>query len=194
MSINLKTNFEQLLTIIKQEKFSSNYPSYDLSFSKLGYLIIPKKKNNEIKIDNLDNLKNIIFLFKQKINIKFIEDDSIDEIKAFSSLQIEEYASSHNIQISQLFIYVGKRQEPYTEMKKSLGALIKNQNLEIYIKLIEELPELVHKEVLSENIDYTPEEYSPFFYDYFIYEDKNKKLINLFMKIIKFVKKLKQIL
>ena len=66
MSINLKTNFEQLLTIIKQEKFSSNYPSYDLSFSKLGYLIIPKKKTMKLKLIILTILKILYFYLNKK--------------------------------------------------------------------------------------------------------------------------------
>ena len=60
-------------------------------------------------------------------------------------------------------------------MKKNLGLFISDEILRIYVIFIKKLPELKLKKIFKRNQDYSPKELSPFFYDYFIYEDKNEK-------------------
>ena len=177
--INANTNFEELLKNIKEEKFYKLYPSYKLFIRVFGYLIDlssntfekDKKKDNE-------NGEKYLFLFKKKIKIQLINKDTkqfLKELEVFSSLELENFISSEGFKISQLFLKINEEFRKYKEGKINLGCYISNNALEIYVSFIQDLPKLKFKDVLDKDTNYKPREYSNFFYDYFIYEDKSQR-------------------
>jgi len=167
--INSNSKFEEILKEIVEQKFSTKYPSYDLLPCVSGYFISPKNKKKEIES---------FFLFEEKIKVKFTYKKPkkfSKEFEAFSSLEIEKYAMSNNIKISELFIFMGEKKLKYSEVKQSLGLFLDKKIFIINVLLIDKLPKLILKKPLKSEQDYKPEEYSPNFYDYFINEDKNEK-------------------
>ena len=180
--INANTNFGDLLKNINEGKFGEKYPSYNFWKSESGYLIYPFEINlgkDEIKDNGFNEIiDKFIFLFKIKTNIKLINKDTNEtfkEFEAFSTFEIEKNISFYDIKISQLFVKTGNKFVQYKYIKNILGTYISNKILEIYIAFIKDLPKLELKEILEQRQNYRPEEYSIFFYDYFIYEDKDKR-------------------
>ena len=173
--INANTNFGDLLKNINEGKFGEKYPSYNFWKSESGYLIYPFEINlgkDEIKDNEFNEIiDKFIFLFKIKTNIKLINKDTNEtfkEFEAFSTFEIEKNISFYDIKISQLFVKTGNKFVQYKYIKNILGTYISNKILEIYIAFIKDLPKLELKEILEQQQNYRPEEYSIFFYDYFI--------------------------
>ena len=159
--IDKYTNWEKLLDIIKNNKFNEKYPNY--------YLLI--KENRGYLLSERNNKDNKIFLFKEKKSLKIYIKDQVKTIEIFSSLQIEDFIQSNNYAIHDLFIK--NTQFQYISKINNLGIYLANNELEIIPK--KKLPNLIIKDLLKLNEDYKPEEYSKYFYKYFIYEDKEEK-------------------
>ena len=161
--LNKDSNWEYILNIIKQKAFYSQYPDYIFIKKEKGYYLI--------KRINKDNYDNGIFLFKQKIKLKIFLEGKGEDLDVYTSIEIEEFIKSKNLDIKDLFIKDTNLQ--YLNIKNELGYYIKNRELEI--KLKNALENLFLKDILEDDSDYTPEQYSKYFYKYFKYEDENQK-------------------
>ena len=124
-------------------------------------IFFKKKKTNEV-----------IFLFEEKRKIKIYENGKVKNIEAFTSLDIDNYMKLNKLNINDLY-FKNLNNIKYIDKIENLAAFLKNNELEIKKK--EPIPSLEHKKKLSYDNDYTPEEYSKYFYEYFIYEDMSKK-------------------
>ena len=158
--IDKNTNWENLLDIIKKNEFYDEYSSYFISSENNGYLIT-EEKNNE----------NTIFLFSHKKSITIYIGSQPKILEIYASIQIENFIQSNNLQMNDVFIKGTNIQ--YINIKNELGDYLANNELEI--KSQKKLPDLVLKNILDSTKDYTPEEYSKYFYEYFIYEDEKQK-------------------
>ena len=87
-------------------------------------------------------------------------------------MQINDYIKAKGKDIKDLYIK-GMKDMKYFDKIKSLGLCLKNMELEF--KEQKPLNYLELKDALNFENDYSPNEYSKYFYDYFEYEDKDKK-------------------
>ena len=159
MNLDASTNWNQVLDSIIKNKFSSIYQNYSLKEVERGYLITQK-----------DKLSNV-FLFKKEIKIKIYFDDKYEEINIYSSLQIENFIKKKNKDIN--LLYIKEINTKFLDAIKNLGIYLLNHELELRKK--NQLPKLKMKNPLDMEEDYSPEEYSSYFYKYLIYEDEKKK-------------------
>jgi len=161
--LNMNTNWKEVLDLIKENKFSDKYKNYSLYKKEKGYLI---EKNEKDKI-------KCIFLFNERKSLKiYFDDKNFVIIEIFTSLEIDKFIESKNKEIKDVYIR-GMKSEKYFDNIKNLGLYLRNLELELREK--KPLVNLELKDVLDFEKDYTPKEYSDFFYDYFLYEDKNKE-------------------
>ena len=156
--INANTYWEKVLELIEEDKFSKDYPDYVLNKRTNGYLIMGKEKN--------------IFLFNKQREIEFyFPAEGQHKVKIYSSDEIERYIKSKNKDITKLYIKDG-RNNRYKDCIENLGYILKNSKLEIRQK--SPLPDFQLQDALSLDEDYSPNEYSKYFYKYFFYEDQTK--------------------
>ena len=160
--INKNTNIEEILQLLKNNEFENKYQSY-ISYKKYGGYLIKSKVNKEEKI----------FIFKKPKNLKIYDETKEYNFKVLTSLEINSYAESIDIEPNLLFIKSIKLK--YITQLDNLYFNLKLGNYELEKKKNQELPFLKFKDALEEDDDYTPMEYSKYFYEYFIHEDKNKK-------------------
>ena len=157
--LNNNTNWLDIIELIKKGEFSGKYKDYSVSKMEDGYLI--EKKDS-----------SIIFLFDQKKRIKvYFDDNYFEEIDVFSNLDIERYIKGKGKNIEHLFIK-GEENMKYLTVIESLGVCLIESELEIREK--KPLPDLNLKDALSLKENYAPNQYSKYFYEYFIYEDKKQ--------------------
>ena len=152
-------SWENILKSIKENKFNEQYTSYECQTVEHGFLIENKQS------------KENFFLFEIKRNIKIYINNQILSKEIYSSLEIENFVKSKNFNINDLFIK--DTNEKYISCKNYLGLFLANNELEIKNK--NKLPNIQLKNLLYMDNDYKPEEYSDYFYEYFIYEDKQQK-------------------
>ena len=185
--LNANTDWKHVLDLIRNDNFSSEYKDYEETQKEKGYFIerirkgiIEKSdsnanKSNSNKADEINDEKEYserIFLFDEEKKIKiYLEDELFGSIKIYSSLEIITYIKAKNKDINNLYIK-GEPENKFLDCIEDLGVMLENLELELIEKT--PLPALELKSALPIEDDYTPEEYSPFFYDYFIYEDKQK--------------------
>ena len=93
------------------------------------------------------------------------------KVKIFTSKEIERYIEQNKKDIKKLYIK-DKDNIRYEDYIENLGYYLKSLKLEIRQK--DPLPEFKLKDALSREEDYSPNEYSKYFYEYFLYEDKKK--------------------
>ena len=161
--LNMNTNWKKVLDLIKENKFYEIYKNYTLYKKEGGYLI---EKSEKDKI-------TYIFLFDERKSVKiYFDDKNFVAIEIFTSLEIDKYIESKNKEKKDVYIR-GMKGEKYFDNIKNLGFCLKNLELELREK--NPLDNLELKDALNFQKDYTPKEYSKFFYDYFIYEDKDKE-------------------
>ena len=157
--LNNNTNWLDIIELIKKGEFSEKYKDYSVSKMEEGYLI--EKKDSPI-----------IFLFDQKKRIKvYFDDNYFEEIDVFTNLDIERYIEGKGKNIEHLFIK-GDENLKYLTVIESLGLCLIKSELEIREK--KPLPDLNLKDALSLEENYAPNQYSKYFYEYFIYEDKEQ--------------------
>ena len=168
LELNSNTNWNDILVLIDKNKFLSTYTNYSLTNRENGYLIESAKKEDH----------QTIFLLKKKKSIKiYFDDNNYQTINVITNLEIESYIKAKGKNIDDLF-FQGEENKKYSDHIKSLGLCLKYYNL--IIKEKKPLPALELKAPLSLDLDYTPKEYSKYFYEYFEYEEKideNKMLI-----------------
>ena len=171
--INEKTNIEELLKIIVNNKLNEFYPSYQLVISSYGYCLQLKNETNNF---------NSIFIFHEKIKINLISNNNIIKtFSSFSNIEFKTYIIKKKIEITELFLKdIQEEFSRYIDNTDCLGLYIKNKELNIYLKNKAQLPLIKKKFPLIRNINYSPEEYSEYFYEYFIYENKQKYLDFIF--------------
>ena len=186
--LNGNTDWKHVLDLIRNDNFSSEYKDYEETQKEKGYFIerirkgiIEKSdsnanKSNSNKADEINDEKEYserIFLFDEEKKIKiYLEDELFGSIKIYSSLEIITYIKAKNKDINNLYIK-GEPENKFLDCIEDLGVMLEILELELIEKT--PLPALELKSALPMEDDYTPEQYSPFFYDYFIYEDKQKK-------------------
>ena len=168
LELNSNTNWNDILVLIDKNKFLSTYTNYSLTNRENGYLIESAKKEDH----------QTIFLLKKKKSIKiYFDDNNYQTINVITNLEIESYIKAKGKNIDDLF-FQGEENKKYSDHIKSLGLCLMYYNL--IIKEKKPLPALELKAPLSLDLDYTPKEYSKYFYEYFEYEEKideNKMLI-----------------
>ena len=163
LELNSNTNWNDILVLIDKNKFLSTYTNYSLTNRENGYLIESAKKEDH----------QTIFLLKDKMSIKiYFDDNNYQTINVITNLEIESYIKAKGKNIDDLF-FQGEENKKYSDHIKSLGLCLKYYNL--IIKEKKPLPALELKAPLSLDLDYTPKEYSKYFYEYFIYEDEKQK-------------------
>ena len=163
--INKNTNWVNLLKIIKNDQFEEKYPSYTIQKrDRGGYFLIESNKENKEQ--------NNIFLFDEKKKLQIFIEDKAEILNIYSSIEIEDFVKAKNFELKDL--YIKDTNEQYLDIKQYLSYYLKNKN-ELEIKKKKKIPNLFLKNLLNEDLDYTPEEYSQYFYEYFIYEDKSEK-------------------
>lgn len=152
-------DWEEILTLIKDDKFSEEFPDYTLEKKEYGYLI---QKNTEN-----------IFLFTEKQEIKIYFDKSnYEQLQILSSKEIENFIKNKQKHIDEL--YVRKTEDlNYSDILEELGCYITDCELELREKKNLNPLELI--EILSDKEDYKQKDYSKYFYKYFIYEDEKKE-------------------
>ena len=156
-ALDESTNWEEVLNSIKLNKFQKEYSAYNLNKREYGYLI--QKKNEKI------------FLFKEKKKVKiFLDSNTIQTIEIYSTMEIEKFIESKQKNINDL--YIKQEEKKFVDIINKFGYFSQNKEFEIRAK--KSIPQLKFEEYLEDDYDYKPEEYSEFFYDYFIYEDKKK--------------------
>ena len=114
-------------------------------------------------------MKIYLFKHKKKINI-FLEPNIVKEIEIYSTLEIENFIKLNKKDIN--YLYIKNEKKKYVNIIENFGHYIKYNNFEIRKK--SPLSTLKFKEPLEPQNDYTPKEYSDYFYDYFIYEEDEK--------------------
>ena len=168
LELNNNTNWNDILVLIDKNEFLSTYKNYSLTNRENGYLIESTKKEDQ----------QTIFLLKEKMSIKiYFDDNNYQTINVITNLEIESYIKAKGKNIDDLF-FQGEENKKYSDYIKSLGLCLMFYNL--IIKEKKPLPALELKAPLSLDLDYTPKEYSKYFYEYFEYEEKideNKMLI-----------------
>ena len=169
--LNLNTDWENVLNSIKEDTFSENYKNYDYVKKEEGYLIY-RKEDTDISF----------FLFKEKKSINiYLDKENFESIDVYTSLQIDNFIKNKKKDIKNAY-FKGKKGLKYNDNKKVLGLYLDdNGGLEFIEK--ESLDKLVIKEELNREMDYTPNQYSKYFYEYFANENKETK-----DQIIKFEK------
>ena len=146
---------------MEHNNFQYNYSNYYAEEKEDGY-ILQEKNTNEV-----------FFLFDEKRKIKIYEDGKVKNIEAFTNLDIDNYMKLNKLNINDLY-FKNLNNIKYIDKIEDLAAFLENNELEIRKK--EPIPSLEYKKNLSYSNDYTPEEYSKYFYEYFIFEDMNKKM------------------
>ena len=161
--LNLNTDWKKVLELIRDDNFSNNYENYYLNKKEEGYLIT-KKENTDI----------YFFLFESQKSIKiYFDDKNFEMIDIYTSLEIDNFFKAKNKEIKNVY-FKGMNRIKYSDNIKSLGYFLNfSKGLEFIGK--EPLDKLKLEKVLDSNMDYTPFEYSKYFYEYFTNEDKNKK-------------------
>ena len=154
------TKWDEVLNFLEHNNFHDKYSNYYAEEKEDGY-ILQEKNTNEV-----------IFLFDEKRKIKIYDNGKVKNIEAFTSLDIDNYMKLNNLNINDIY-FKNLNNIKYIDKIEDLAAFLKNNELEIKKK--EPIPSLEYKKNLSYRNDYTPEEYSIYFYEYFIYEDMNKK-------------------
>ena len=174
---NQNTDWKQILILIKNNEFSKKYEDYEIMEKEDGYFIqnikIKKdidKKNNDKR--GKDNIAFFLFNSQKQANI-YIGDKLLANLKFYSSLEIEQFIDKKGLNINELYINelenVSLR---YLDTISEFGKYGDDCRLEIITK--KNIEESKYKYVLSKKQDYSPDEYSDYFYEYFIYEDKEK--------------------
>ena len=158
--LNDQTDWSLVSEDINNGIFEKNYPNYYLEETEKGYII--QQKNDPSKFF-------FVFKIKRKISIYFGE--KVQQIQIYSSSQIDDFIKENNIDNTK--IYIKNTDIKYSDVKYYLDLYLDNNELEIKKK--KELPNIKFDKPLSDDKKYKPEEYSKYFYDYFIYEDENKK-------------------
>jgi hypothetical protein len=162
--LNANTDWVEVLNLIEQGKFSEEYPEYQLYQQTSGFFIQKGDKK--------------IFLFDKEREIEFyFPAEKPRKLKIYSSEQIERYIEQSEKDIKKLYIK-DKDNIRYEDYIEKLGYYLKSFKLEIRQKT--PLPEFKLKKAFDIEENYTPNEYSKYFYEYFLYEDKekgNKKLL-----------------
>lgn len=154
------TKWDEVLKSLEQNNFYDKYKNYFAFEQEYGYALQERNSNE------------VIFLFYKKRQIKIFKGEKVISIEAFTSLEINNYMKLNKLNINELY-FKGENNIKYIDNIINLGIYLINNELEIKKKVPIPLLKL-KKSLLFEN-DYTPEEYSDFFYEYFIYEDINKK-------------------
>ena len=185
--LNINTDWSFIINLINKKEFSQKYKDY-IAYPRMnGFFIKYNNKTNENineknnkkkdeafneKADEKNEFKDIFLFEQQKEIIIFCDNTIFASFKVFTSLEIETYIKSKSKDINDLYIR-GYENAKYLECKQNLGLILENTELELIEK--KALPKLELEPALSMDEDYTPKQYSPFFYDYFIYEDKQKE-------------------
>ena len=198
--LNANTDWNEVLHLIYTKEFPKKYRDYNVYLRENGYSLKlkekaykkdnekPNEKSDEIieeqsKEKNIQNEINgninekekakIIFLFKQKEEINIYSNGKLfGTVNVFTSLEIETFVKAKNKDINHLFIK-GEECAKYLDCIDFLGLALENNELALIEK--KSLPDLKLDNPLPLKGDYTAKQYSSFFYDYFIYEDKNKE-------------------
>ena len=160
----MELNFDakEVRELIKNNKFVEKYPKSKLFKNEKGYFI----KFFEPVDEN-------IFLFKEKKNIKlYLGDNTFETFEAESSDDIKKYIEQKGKDTKELYLR-NKGETKYINILRELGNYLEISDLEFREK--PNLEKLKLKEPLPDTKDYRPEEYSIYFYEYFIYEDEGKK-------------------
>ena len=160
--INKNSNLKEILGFLKNKTFKTKYPKYKSHKDVKGYLI-ESKINEEEKI----------YIFQEPIKLKIYDGMKEYKIEVFSSIEINSYVESKDIDPSLLYIKTLKIK--YITDIENLGLSFHLGNYELEVIRNKELPILEFKNVLEIDKDYTPNEYSAYFYKYFPLEDRNKK-------------------
>ena len=157
--LNANTDWVEVLNLIEQGKFEEKYPKYNLYKRINGYFIERDKEK--------------IFLFNKQREIEFIfPAEEPRKVKIFTSKDIERYIKENKKDIKKLYIK-GEDNIKYEEYIENLGFFLIGSKLEI--RQNPPLPEFKLQNAFSMDEDYSPNEYSKYFYDYFEYEDKKKE-------------------
>ena len=157
--LNANTDWVEVLNLIEQGKFEEKYPKYNLNKRINGYFIERDKEK--------------IFLFNKQREIEFIfPAEEPRKVKIFTSKDIERYIKENKKDIKKLYIK-GEDNIKYEEYIENLGFFLIGSKLEI--RQNPPLPEFKLQNAFSMDEDYSPNEYSKYFYDYFEYEDKKKE-------------------
>ena len=157
--LNANTDWVEVLNLIEQGKFEEKYPKYKLYKRINGYFIERDKEK--------------IFLFNKQREIEFIfPAEEPRKVKIFTSKDIERYIKANKKDIKKLYIK-GEDNIKYEEYIENLGFFLIGSKLEI--RQNPPLPEFKLQNAFSMDEDYSPNEYSKYFYDYFEYEDKKKE-------------------
>ena len=161
--LNLNTNWENVLNLIKGCKFSKKYKKYYHVEKEGGYLIY-EKEDTDISF----------FLFKEKKSINiYLDNENYESIEVNTSLEIDNFIKVKKKQIKNAY-FKGKKGLKYCDNKEFLGIYLDDdEGLEFIEK--EPLDKLEIKEELNRKMDYTPNQYSKYFYEYFINENKEAK-------------------
>ena len=202
--LNMNTDWNNILELIKDNKFEIKYSNYIFHLRESGYLIMEKesknkdknegvkevekeekiykdvdekidgKKDADDKTDKNNKIKRKkFFLFEEKKKIKiYFSSNEFETIEVFTSLEIETFIKGKNKNINHLYIKNSEK-DKFVDSIGSLGFILEYYDLEFREK--EPLPDLILKNSLSLSKDYSPEQYSKYFYEYFKYEDKQKK-------------------
>ena len=164
--LNANTKWDEVLKDIREGTFLKNYKDYFINKKENGYHIY----NKDVKD---------IFLFKKKVKVNiYYEKSKYEKLEILSSMEIENFIKKKKKDINLLYFKnIANKNIKYKDKVKDLGYYIEN-DLEIREK--KKLDNLKLDEPFSKDKDYSPKQYSKYFYKYFIYEDineQNKKII-----------------
>ena len=161
--LNLNTKWENVLNLIRNDEFSNKYKDYVYIEKDGGYLIKEKK-----------NPDKYFFLFdEQKIINIYFDEENFQSIEVYTSLEIDRFIKAKNKEINDVYFQDDKDIKYYNNIDNLGVDLDNNKGLEFVEN--EPLGKLEYQKSLNRNMDYTPNQYSKYFYDYFTNEDKNGK-------------------
>ena len=145
-----------------------------------------KEKGQDKKNEDKKHTEFYLFESQRQINI-YLGNKLFEKLKFYSSLEIEQFIDNKGLNINELYVK-GEANLSYLDIRHVFGKYIDDCELEIRTK--KNIEDLKYKKVLSDTEDYSPDEYSDYFYEYFIYEDREKKKekinykTNIYRKII----------
>ena len=161
--LNLNTDWKKVLDLISKCKFSENYKNYYCFRKERGYLI-EDKRNSDI----------FFFLFKEQKSIKiYFDNENFELIKVYTSLEIDSFIKAKKKDIKDAY-FIDDKEIKYCDNINILGIFLDNNK---GLGFIEKKPldKLEFKRELNMNMDYTPSQYSKYFYEYFPNEDISQK-------------------
>ena len=158
----IKIGYDSLLKMLKENTFSTSYPLYAFLGNYFSYKIYKK---------DLTGFPVIIFRKLIKVNIK-IQDSNKEEIfLAHSNLDIENYCKEKAIDINSLYLNNGEKYNNNDIQQYCF--YIKDNELELFSKEKEELPDISPNFLFEIGKKYKVKEYSTYYKDYFENEDLN---------------------